>query len=130
MHFWSDYPIITLPLHVKLYYLIQAAFWIQQLIRLAFFTPAEERRKDHGQMITHHIITTILVVASYSVHFTHVGNAVLVVMDAADVFLCLAKCIKYLGPKYQVSIFMVYTLLFLTELINFFQFNYILLHFV
>lgn len=50
-------------------------------------------------MTAHHVITTLLVLSSYVVHFTRVGNMVLVVMDVADVVLCTAKCMKYLGER-------------------------------
>lgn len=47
----------------------------------------EERRKDHWQMFTHHIITNSLLFASYTYHFTRVGNLILVLMDVVDIFL-------------------------------------------
>ena len=47
----------------------------------------EERRKDHWQMFTHHIITNSLLYASYTYHHTRVGILVLVLMDVVDIFL-------------------------------------------
>lgn len=99
--FWTDQPVARLTGFVKAYYLVQIGFWVQQLATLALLTRANERRKDHWAMTTHHIITTLLLVSSYAVHLTRIGNAVLVIMDTADVFLCLAKCLKYLGKRFQ-----------------------------
>ena len=48
---------------------------------------AEARRKDHIQMMTHHIITVILVVTSYFTNFTRVGCVIMVLMDCCDIFL-------------------------------------------
>jgi acyl-CoA-dependent ceramide synthase len=38
-------------------------------------------------MLTHHIITTVLVTASYYMNFTRVGIVVLVLMDFVDIVL-------------------------------------------
>ena len=57
---------------------------------------AEAHRKDHYQMISHHIITIALVYASYALHYTRVGCLLLVLMDFCDILLALAKMLKYL----------------------------------
>lgn len=56
----------------------------------------EERRKDHLQMFTHHLITCALIFGSYCYHQTKVGNVILCLMDVVDLFLSLAKILKYL----------------------------------
>ena len=76
----------------KWYYLVQFAFWLQQIVVVNI----EERRKDHWQMFTHHIITCALIFASYGYHQTKVGNLILCLMDVVDLFLPLAKILKYL----------------------------------
>ncbi|KAJ1311544.1 hypothetical protein OPQ81_010028 [Rhizoctonia solani] len=68
------------------------ACWVHQLIVLNI----EERRKDHFQMLAHHIITIALLVGSYITHFTRIGIAVLVIMDFCDIILPLAKMLLYL----------------------------------
>ena len=100
---WIGYPHHLTSGLIKSYYLAQAAFWLQQLFLYAFFTPREERRKDHWAMTAHHLITSILVTVSYASHFTGVGNVVLIVMDAADLVLGVAKCLKYLGKRFQLA---------------------------
>lgn len=80
---WTDFPDRELEGLVKGYVLAQWAFWVQQLLVIHM----EERRKDHWQMFTHHIITNSLLFASYTYHFTRVGNLILVLMDVVDIFL-------------------------------------------
>ncbi|KAF8761352.1 longevity-assurance protein [Rhizoctonia solani] len=91
-HFWVNYPVRFLPGPIKFYYLCQLACWVHQLIVLNI----EERRKDHFQMLAHHIITIALITGSYISHFTRIGIAVLVIMDFCDIILPLAKMLLYL----------------------------------
>lgn len=65
---------------LKLYYLSQTAFWVQQI----FVINIEERRKDHWQMFAHHIVTVFLLFFSYGYRQMRAGNAVLVLMDSVD----------------------------------------------
>lgn len=68
---------------VKFYYLTQTAFYLHQVLILN----AEARRKDHAQMMAHHIITIILMVASYAYNFSRMGCLVMMLMDCCDIFL-------------------------------------------
>ena len=77
----------------KWYYLVQFAFWLQQIAVVNI----EERRKDHWQMFSHHIITCALIFTSYGYHQTKVGNVILVLMDIGDITFAFAKILKYLG---------------------------------
>jgi acyl-CoA-dependent ceramide synthase len=83
------------------YYLIQCAFWIQQV----WVLNVEDRRKDHWQMFSHHIITILLLVGSYSYHFTPVGNVILILMDPCDILLSSAKCLRYMGLQATCDVF-------------------------
>ncbi|KYG42294.1 hypothetical protein M433DRAFT_158048, partial [Acidomyces richmondensis BFW] len=94
---WRDFPRLHVGAGMKIYYLSQIAFWIQQIVVLHI----EERRKDHYQMLSHHIITVILLCGSYPFRQWRVGNAVLVCMDIIDFIFPLAKILKYLG--YQTA---------------------------
>jgi acyl-CoA-dependent ceramide synthase len=47
----------------------------------------EARRKDHWQMFTHHIVTTMLIFTSYGYHQTKVANLILCIMDVVDLIL-------------------------------------------
>ena len=74
---WIGYPHIPLAGTVKFYYLTQTAFYTHQVLILN----AEARRKDHWQMMLHHIITVALMVISYSYYWTRIGCLIMVLMD-------------------------------------------------
>lgn len=90
---YANWPHDVLSAPMKFYYLLQSASWFQQFIVLHI----ESRRKDHYQMLAHHIITCILTTASYSLYFTKIGHVILLLMDIVDVFLSTAKILKYAG---------------------------------
>lgn len=68
---------------MKWYYLVQFAFWIQQVIVVNL----ERHRKDYSQMLFHHVLTCTLLFTSYSFYMTRVGNVILCLMDVADIVL-------------------------------------------
>ncbi|KAH7887794.1 TLC domain-containing protein [Phlebopus sp. FC_14] len=90
---WLNYPHIPLAGPLKFYYLTETAFYFHQILILN----AEARRKDHVQMMMHHVITIILMVASYFYNFTRVGCLIMVLMDCCDIFLPLAKMLRYIA---------------------------------
>jgi len=90
---WKDFPRLLLGPSMKLYYLTQMAFWIQQIVVIHL----EDRRKDHYQMLTHHFITVALMVGSYGYRQWRVGTAILVCMDVVDLIFPLAKILRYVG---------------------------------
>ncbi|KAJ5543816.1 hypothetical protein N7513_003399 [Penicillium frequentans] len=90
---FTSWPTRELPGITKTYILGQCAFWLQQVIVINI----EERRKDHWQMLAHHVVTILLIYTSYTLHLTTVANLVLVLMDVVDIFFPIAKCLKYLG---------------------------------
>lgn len=68
---------------LKWYLLVQLSFWVQQILVINI----EERRKDHYQMLTHHIITSSLLGSAYIYGFYNVSNVVLCLMDIVDLLL-------------------------------------------
>lgn len=80
---WHGYPHIPLAGPLKFYYLTETAFYLHQFLILN----AEARRKDHWQMMAHHIITVILMISSYSYNYTRVGCLIMLLMDFSDIFL-------------------------------------------
>jgi len=80
---WAGYPQIESSGFFKAYYLIEAGFWVHQILVLNI----EARRKDFWQMFCHHIITCTLIFMSYSFNATHVGNVILCIMDFSDILL-------------------------------------------
>lgn len=67
----------------KWYILTQLSFWFQQI----FVINIEAPRKDHYQMLTHHLITSTLVASAYIYRFYNVSNVVLCLMDVVDFLL-------------------------------------------
>lgn len=90
---WLNYPQVPLAGPLKLYYISQTAFYLHQI----FILNAEARRKDHAQMMTHHVITVILLVASYFTNYTRIGCLIAVMMDWCDILLPIAKMLRYVG---------------------------------
>ncbi|KAH6718484.1 TLC domain-containing protein [Leptodontidium sp. MPI-SDFR-AT-0119] len=90
---WTNWPNREMDGLRKWYTLVQYAFWLQQILVIHL----EERRKDHWQMLAHHIVTTALIFTSYGYHQTKVANLILCTMDSVDLVFPLAKCLKYMG---------------------------------
>ncbi|KAG8753408.1 hypothetical protein FRC12_011555 [Ceratobasidium sp. 428] len=93
-HFWLEYPQWRMTGLMKSYYLLQAAYWTQQL--LVMILGLEKPRKDFMELVVHHIVTIYLIAASYIVNLTWIGNAVFITMDVSDAFFALAKIFNYL----------------------------------
>src|SRR4051794_36490294 len=77
---WTNWPERELSGLMKTYILAQWSYYIQQIVVLHI----EDRRKDHWQMLIHHIVTIALISASYAYHQTRVGHLILVLMDFID----------------------------------------------
>lgn len=90
---WEDWPHNQMTPLFKAYYLFQFGYWIAQV----YVIHVEEKRKDHYQMLTHHIITCFLMQGSYYYYYTRVGHVILLVMDFVDAQLSFAKLLKYCG---------------------------------
>ncbi|GBL51669.1 hypothetical_protein [Candidozyma auris] len=90
---YIGWPHYRMPSLFKKYYLVSIAFWFQQIVVLNI----EKKRKDHVQMLCHHIITVALVLGSYYYYYTRIGNMILMIMDSVDIFLSSAKILKYSG---------------------------------
>ena len=82
-YLWAGYPHFPLAAPVKFYYLTQAAFWIHSVLVLN----AEERRKDHIQMMAHHFVTISLLATSYAGNYSRVGCLILFITDWCDIWL-------------------------------------------
>lgn len=91
-YLFKGYP-HNLTLAFKYYYLTVLGIWIFHI----FVIHVEKRRKDHYEMLSHHIITVLLVYGSYKYHFTRIGNLILAIMNFVDIWLALAKVLRYCG---------------------------------
>lgn len=104
---YEGFPHKLLTADLKAYYLLQAAFWIQQVVVMVL--GLEERRKDFKELVAHHIVTVALIATSYRFHFTHVGIAVYITHDISDFFLAVSKSLNYAahpaqGPTFALCI--------------------------
>lgn len=97
---WRNWPVREMDGLAKWYYLVQFAFWLQQIVVVNI----EERRKDHWQMFSHHIVTCLLIFGSYGYHHSKVGNVILCLMDIIDLIFPAAKLLKYLGYQFACDI--------------------------
>ncbi|KAF4619369.1 hypothetical protein D9613_005310 [Agrocybe pediades] len=92
--FWAGYPHWDMKPELKRYYLMQFAYWWQQLLVLVL--GLEKPRKDYSELVAHHIVTLWLVGWSYLVNLTYIGNAVYMSMDIPDTFLAFSKLLNYI----------------------------------
>lgn len=104
--FYVTYPHYTNSFYFKIYYLGQAAYWVQQTVVLSL--QLEKPRKDFKELVLHHIITIALIWCSYRFHFTWMGLAVYITMDVSDFFLALSKTLNYLNSKATVPFFIIF----------------------
>lgn len=95
--FWKSYPHYRMEPSVKSYYLLQFAYWLQQMLLLSL--RIEKPRSDFVELVIHHFVTLWLVGWSYVTNLTMIGTAIFVSMDISDTFLAISKCINY--TKYQ-----------------------------
>ncbi|KAF2179728.1 longevity assurance proteins LAG1/LAC1 [Zopfia rhizophila CBS 207.26] len=103
MAMYSGFPHRTHEAVFKVYYLVQASYWAQQM--LVLLLGLEKPRKDYKELVAHHFITLSLIWLSYRFHFTYMGIAVYVTHDISDFFIVTSKILSYLdsilvGPYY------------------------------
>ena len=73
------------------------------------------KRKDFLQNFVHHNVTILLMMFSWSCHFTRIGSLVLIIHDCSDPLLELAKLCKYAKrDKVAEVVFGVFTVLWCT----------------
>ncbi|GHP09378.1 hypothetical protein PPROV_000811300 [Pycnococcus provasolii] len=63
----------------------------------------EVRRKDFAVMLTHHVITSLLIFHSWTLHFMRVGLAILLLHDASDILMESAKLCNYAEQKHSAN---------------------------
>ncbi|KAI0796697.1 TLC domain-containing protein [Abortiporus biennis] len=103
-YFWIDYPHWEMKPELKAYYLMQMAYWIQQLMVLVL--KLEKPRKDYTELVAHHLVTLWLIGWSYLINLTLIGNAVFLSMDLPDIFLAMSKILNYIQwEKTKITVF-------------------------
>ncbi|KAF5745624.1 LAG1 longevity assurance 2-like [Tripterygium wilfordii] len=99
--YFQGWPNQELKLPLKLFYMCQCGFYTYSIAALLLW---ETRRKDFAVMMSHHIITVILIGYSYISRFFCVGSIILALHDASDVFLEAAKVFKYSEKELGASV--------------------------
>eukprot|EP00897_Mesotaenium_endlicherianum_P002275 jgi/Mesen1/2075/ME000151S01335 len=99
--FWEGWPGQSLKNKLKIYYTAQCGFYVYSVAALLFW---ETRRKDFGVMMTHHVVTVILLGYSYITGNFRVGSIVLALHDFSDILLEGAKLFKYAGNEAIASV--------------------------
>ncbi|KAI3448107.1 hypothetical protein Pfo_004772 [Paulownia fortunei] len=99
--YFTGWPDQELKLPVKLIYMCECGFYIYSIAALLTW---ETRRKDFSVMMSHHVITVILIAYSYITRFFRIGAVILALHDASDVFLEAAKVFKYSGKELGASV--------------------------
>ncbi|XP_027112485.1 ceramide synthase LOH2 isoform X2 [Coffea arabica] len=86
---------------IKLIYMCQCGFYIYSISALLTW---ETRRKDFAVMMSHHVVTVILISYSYITRFFRIGSIILALHDASDVFMEAAKVFKYSEKEFGASV--------------------------
>lgn len=101
-NWWKDFSTgshLTMRSDLRCYYLLYEARYLQAAVSVLL----EAKRKDFAEMMTHHIVTIVVVIISYCFGWNRVGVAVMVLLDPADVPLHLAKLCKYTAEQTKRS---------------------------
>lgn len=98
---WENWPQQHVGDDVYWYYMIELAFYWS----LVFTLFSDHKRKDFKEMIIHHIATMVLMYFSWILNFVRVGTLVLLVHDAADSWLAMAKIFIYTKNKLATDVF-------------------------
>ncbi|KAG8368374.1 hypothetical protein BUALT_Bualt15G0038900 [Buddleja alternifolia] len=100
--YFSGWPDQELKLSLKLIYMCQCGFYIYSIVALSTW---ETRRKDFSVMMSHHVVTVIVIGYSYIIRFFRIGAVILALHDASDVFLEAGKVFKYSENELGASLF-------------------------
>jgi len=82
----------TVPAEIKFYYMMELGWYSSSLPKVF----VSRRKKDVFEMLAHHVVTSLLLGLSLATGYLRIGMVVLLLHNAFDPFLHLAKCTKYL----------------------------------
>lgn len=99
--YFRGWPNQVLKLPLRLFYMCQCGFYIYSIAALLTW---ETRRKDFPVMMSHHVITVLLISYSYMIGFFRIGSIILALHDASDVFMEGAKVFKYSEKELAASV--------------------------
>lgn len=115
---WRDYPLQPIETALFWYYQLELGFYLSLLLCVS----VDVKRKDFREQVLHHLATILLLVFSYCSNYLRVGSLVLLLHDASDVILELAKSLNY-GTGWRTTcdcLFIIFAVIFiLTRLVIF-----------
>ena len=103
---WQNWPMQSISTAISFYYNIELGSYLHQLMW------TEVSRSDSLEMMLHHIVTILLILFSYLTNFTRIGASILLLHDAADIFLESAKIFVYTSKAWKKN----KTMFFYTDL--------------
>ncbi|NXL36233.1 CERS4 synthase, partial [Glaucidium brasilianum] len=107
---WLKYPQQPLPPALDWFYLLELSFYCSLVATLPF----DVKRKDFKEQIIHHIATITLIFVSYCANLIRFGMIVMLVHDASDYILELAKILHYMKWKRVCeAVFIVFAVVFI-----------------
>jgi len=94
-------PLYRCAREMRTYYLTEFAWYATGLVLLF----CQKHRSDFLEMLSHHIITSVLILTSYSYGYIRVGIVVMALHNVFDPFLNVAKCCHYAfrGPLHALA---------------------------
>lgn len=101
---WYGFPEQNITPDLWWYYMLSLGFYLSLLFSIC----RDVKRKDFWVMLFHHILTILMLAFSWTCNFVRIGSLVLVLADAADVFLESGKMFSYI--KYQKTCDTLYAL--------------------
>ena len=107
-----------MPADIWCYYMMELSFYWSLSI-CQFF---DVRRKDFLEMMIHHNATILLMMFSWSGHFTRIGTLVMLLHDMADPLLELAKMFRYANYRRTCdAIFAIFSLVWIVTRYHFWK---------
>ncbi|KAM6236005.1 ceramide synthase 4-like isoform 1-T1 [Porphyrio hochstetteri] len=107
---WLRFPQQPLPPTLGWFYLLELSFCCSLVATLPF----DVKRKDFKEQIIHHVATITLIFVSYCANLIRFGMIVMLVHDASDYILELAKMLHYMKQKWaSEATFMVFAVVFI-----------------
>lgn len=100
-YMWIEFPNHPLSSMLRLYYIIQFCYYLQQ--SLVLFVFKDYKKSDFREVAIHHVVTLTLIFVSYYVHLHRLGAAIMLVHDVSDIFLHLAKFFRYIHMEQSTN---------------------------
>ncbi|XP_045168610.2 ceramide synthase 2-like [Mercenaria mercenaria] len=98
---WTDWPKQYISDDIYWYYMIELSYYWS----LIFTLVSDHKRADFKQMLIHHIASIVLIYFSWLTNYVRIGTLVLVIHDASDPWLEIAKLGIYLKWKTATDVF-------------------------